>query len=535
VPPMTLSVRIAAFVITLAEKWLRLEPVRPPFRFRLAPAARWPLFPAEQGRRDALIAIGLVVLTFALRWPFRHIVNDDEAFFSVMGQRWLRGEWPYAASFDVKPPLLFALFAAAQAVFGMSLGTIKGMEIAFTAWGAVALQRMVRRHGSEAVSLWAGGLYPVYSLVLQGVSESSSVLQLPFVIAAFSCVLASGDGRFGRWRLFAGGLMIGLAGMIKQTAVFEAAGLGFVVLWLYRERQPARAILLYGLGAAVPVAAFAALFLAAGHLGDAYTAVIHAALVRMTYDPVAGNLAFGGGFQRILPLCKPLVVLSSLALFSLARSARIGEKVPGALRLAAVAWALSACAELIVQHAMFPYYAAMLIPPLLVLSGGLVMHGIGFSPRARGAAIAAVAAVAVAVPLWLDRATLAVSDNKGPGDFAAVQAAAAELKHLGVRPSDNILVLPRGLYLYVLTGALPSAPYYHGLHLICNFPLPDKAPLATALAGRPRFIVSADLDYTVRCELPQARQLIDDALRNYDLKAVTKGRWDRMFIYERKP
>ena len=499
-------------------------------RFR---GGRWPAG-ALPARRDLVIAAALVMLSLFVRLPVLHIVNDDEAFFSVMGQRWLHGEWPYAASFDVKPPLLFGVFAAAQAVFGLSLATIKGLEIAFTAWGAIALQRLARRHGSEALSLWAGGLYPVYSLAQQGVSECSSVLQLPFVIAAFACVLAADGGRFTRARLVAGGVMIGLAGLIKQTAIFEAAGLFAIVLWLHRERQPVRAALFYGLGAVAPVAAFAGLFLAAGHLRDAYEAVIHTALMRMNYDVPGQDGHLGGGLARVLPLCKPLVVVSGLAAFSLARSARIDDKLSPRLRLAAVVWAASAAVALVLQHAMFAYYAAMLIPPLLILSGGLVMHGIAFSAQVRTPAIAALAGLAVAVPLWLDRGNFTVGGYTGPGDFAAVEAAAAGLKQLGLRPSDRLLVLRRGLYTYVLTGALPSARYYHGLQLLCDFPLPDKAPLADALARRPRFIVSADPAYGVNCERPEARPMIDGALRGYNLKAVTRGAWDRMFIYEIK-
>ena len=486
-------------------------------------------------RCDMVIAAALVGLTLIVRLPFVHIVNDDEAFFSVMGQRWLHGEWPYTASFDVKPPLIFALFAMAQAVFGLSLATIKGLEIVFTAWGAIALQRLVRRHGSEAVSLWAGALYPIYSLTLQGVSESSSVLQLPFIIAAFSCVLAAKDDRSAPWRLVAGGVLIGLAGMIKQTAIFEAAGLFGVVVWLYRGRQPVRAALAYGLGAAVPVVAFAGLFLAAGHLGDAYEAVIHTALTRMNYDVPGQNGHLAGGLTRVLPLCKPLVVILCLAGFSLARTARIGEGVSAPLRLAAIVWTLSALVDVIAQHAMFAYYAAMLIPPLLILSGGLVMHGIAFPDRYRQPIIAAFAAAAILVPLGFDRGSLKVSDSTGPNDFAATQAAAADLKQLGLKPTDRLLVLRRGLYTYVLTGALPAARYYHGLQLTCDFPLPDKAPLALALAQRPRFIVTADPDYGVRCETPQFMPQVQAALGDYSLKAVTRGTWDRMFIYERKP
>jgi len=70
------------------------------------------------------------------RLPFAHVIHDDEAFYSTVAARWLRGDLPYVPSFDIKAPGLFALFAAVQTVFGASLVTVKGLELAFTVLGA---------------------------------------------------------------------------------------------------------------------------------------------------------------------------------------------------------------------------------------------------------------------------------------------------------------------------------------------------------------------------------------------------------------
>lgn len=121
------------------------------------------LTPEKVQVRQWLICLSIALLTLAVRLPFLHFIDDDEAFYSLVAQRWLHGDWPYTASFDVKPPLLFGIFALAQAVFGESLATIKGVEIVFTIWGAIALQRLLQRQGAHNVSLWAGavsGLVP---------------------------------------------------------------------------------------------------------------------------------------------------------------------------------------------------------------------------------------------------------------------------------------------------------------------------------------------------------------------------------------
>lgn len=41
-----------------------------------------------------------------------HVIHDDEAFYAVVAQRWLHGELPYVASYDVKAPGVFAVLAA---------------------------------------------------------------------------------------------------------------------------------------------------------------------------------------------------------------------------------------------------------------------------------------------------------------------------------------------------------------------------------------------------------------------------------------
>jgi hypothetical protein len=60
----------------------------------------------------ALAAIALSAA--AIRAPFNSNVGVDEAFYLVIGRQRLQGSPPYAGSFDVKPPLLFALMAAAE-------------------------------------------------------------------------------------------------------------------------------------------------------------------------------------------------------------------------------------------------------------------------------------------------------------------------------------------------------------------------------------------------------------------------------------
>jgi len=80
--------------------------------------------------RPVAIMAGFAALAVLVRLPFLSDAGADEAFYLVIGRQWLDGMPPYAHSFDVKPPLLFALMAAAEAVFGPSLIAAKALTMA---------------------------------------------------------------------------------------------------------------------------------------------------------------------------------------------------------------------------------------------------------------------------------------------------------------------------------------------------------------------------------------------------------------------
>jgi hypothetical protein len=133
----------------------------------------------------AWIGFGWLALAAAVRLPFLGVVGEDEAFFAVVAHRWLGGVAPYVGSFDVKAPGLFAAYALADAAFGFETGAMKLLLIGCvgaTSWG---LWLIGKRHLSRPVGLFAGALYPLYSLTQSGTTSSSELIEvLPEVFAA---------------------------------------------------------------------------------------------------------------------------------------------------------------------------------------------------------------------------------------------------------------------------------------------------------------------------------------------------------------
>src|SRR5579864_6991364 len=70
-------------------------------------------------------------LALLLRWPIAAIpLERDEGEYAYIAQRWLLGEVPYRASFDQKPPAVFAAYAVILRWLGSSPSAIHwGVQI----------------------------------------------------------------------------------------------------------------------------------------------------------------------------------------------------------------------------------------------------------------------------------------------------------------------------------------------------------------------------------------------------------------------
>lgn|GEM_PF-1244799 len=483
-------------------------------------------------------AVVLFVWTLTVRLPFAHIVDDDEAFFSLVASRWQMGEPPYAASFDVKPPLLFLFYVLANLLTGGGLIAIKGLEIVFVAWGAWALFRLVSAHGSRGAAIWAAGLYPIYSLALRGFEQPNLLIQLPFVITAFDSALRAredGDAR----QIALCGFLMGCAGLIKQTAVFEAMAAMLFLAVAFPKEKRLKGLTVFVMTALAPCLAFLVYFWINGALQPAFDDVVRSAVGRLKSDvaPVPGlrPVTLMNSFTGFLPCLKSLYALVWLALLVVLRYRRLDTAWPRPLLFLCALWLGAAGLVLFSLHSAREVYAQDFIAPLLIVSGIMVTQGFVISGRHRLWGITACVVAAIAVPAFIDRGGLWFDAIKGRNDPVAVAAVATELKALGVRPGDRLFVPNRGLMIYVATKTIPSASVYHPLQVMCAFPTPDARPLAEGVTHGPRFLVVADTRLSMACETmtrhTELRRLI--AGRYEAVKTVT-GTWDRFTIYRRK-
>ena len=186
--------------------------------------------------RPAAIMAGLTACAVLVRPPFLSDAGSDECFYLVVARQWLEGMPPYANAFNVKPPLLFALLALAEAIFGPTLLAAKALIMATVSarpppcifWAALS-----RKLSGVAAALF----YIVASLTLGGTFSPAELIMAPFTAFA----MLAGFAAIARVRLplllVAGaGALLGAAACIKQTVIFEASPLAAFLVF---RRPPA--------------------------------------------------------------------------------------------------------------------------------------------------------------------------------------------------------------------------------------------------------------------------------------------------------
>ena len=465
-------------------------------------------------RRPAAIMAGLTACAVLVRLPFLSDAGSDECFYLVVARQWLEGTPPYANAFDVKPPLLFALLTGAEALFGPALLAAKALIMATVSATACALYLFGRRFLGELSGIAAALFYIAASLTLGGTYSPAELIMAPFT--AFG--MLAGFAAIERVRpplllVAAAGALLGAAACVKQTVVFEALPLAAFLVFRRPPPDGPKALASLAAGCLVFPAGFALLFLAQGHFGALFKDVVLSAAGRMGtgYVPWSEVLM---RFAIELMLVLPLVILGASAWVF--RRAFRADGVRAAVGFLA-AWAAAALASVLLGRAMCDFYMLAALPPLCLLSGVFLEHGVARSRANKALALARTVAFA-SVTIFF--ATVVWYSSYNIADSRAADQAAAAMRNAGLRKGDRIFVADRDLSVYLASGANPPAAVFHPLQLLCDFAF-ERAATAfeDSLKSRPAFIVVADPPYALSCEKPDRRALLDSTLAN-DYRAV---------------
>lgn len=462
------------------------------------------------------LALGLILMAAAaIRVRLLDIPLDrDEGEYAYFGQLLLEGVPPYAAAYNLKAPGIYVAYSLILALLGQTTTGIHVGLIVVTSLATVLMFVLARSLAGATAGLVAAALYATQALnpKILGFAGYAEHFVLLFVIAG-SIVLRPLAPSRQPLRLVAGGVLFGLAFLMKQSAAAFVLG---AALYLFlssaddlgagdgaatgerritprRERLRAGALFLGG--AVAPFVLVCLWLLLAGTLGTfLFWAFVYGSTYSASLSASFGNL--GGRFVDVAPSSSVTLTLVVIGLVALLRD-RLRARKSYVLLLAA-----ASCVGFAASFHFRPQYCLLLIAPLAIMAAvGVDALGRLISPQPSGLRTAVpviLVIAALAQPLYASRDVLF---QLGPGQISrliygrnpfpeSVPIARYIREH--TQPGDRVAVVGSEPQIYFYAGRRSATGY------IYTYPLMELQPYATEMQqAMIREIESADPRYVV--------------------------------------
>jgi 4-amino-4-deoxy-L-arabinose transferase-like glycosyltransferase len=456
----------------------------------------------------------LLLLAPSLALP----LGPDAAMFFVSARKILhQGALHYRDIVDIKPPLIYHLYAGAMLLLGEQPIAIRIVDLMLQLATCASIVALIRRCGGG--DAWAATSAVLYALLYGGLGYAYTM-----EVESYVGLLLTGSAwlalvRRTRAALVGAGALAGVALLLKFPL---AVLLGVVVLgeWLVARTVPRTALR----NTSLLVAGFAAvalllpLYLVVGHAAGGFAEVSEyiSGYARTKWHGL-GGLAVET--MRDLPvlLVRSLglsVVVAAMA--SIVPALRTSSDDEG-LRVGLLQTMLLALAlfvvSLVVEGKFYPYQISRLYAPAAIAAGYSVVRLFAFVAarrglRSRATAIAVVGAALLFSPIgsWVWFTATPVASLATGGDAAfdgyfdrmAVYYPRTELKRVAAAidssrgPADEVLTLSSiGALVHHFVGTVPSYRIYHSAFLLADFAPPAwRGEMRDfAVRERPRFIV----------------------------------------------
>jgi len=319
----------------------------------------------RQGPWLFLILLAVAVLVRAQTFG-NPVIEFDEQFYRLVGERMLDGAVPYVDIWDRKPIGNFLIYAFAALVGGKGPIAYQLLATLFATGTAFVLYGMARHVAGWRGALAAAIFYLLWLNLLQGEGGQSSVFYTLPVCLAARLVLRhlAGPGRGTRVWLRDGAVAMALLGaaiQIKYTVALEGALFGLAMLWTGRraglDMRTLAGVALLWIGIALaPTLAVWGAYAAMGH-GDTWLfANVTSILKRdkLPTGPTIEDFLTGIGII-LLPL---LVALHAI------RTAREREPALWFFGL----WAATALLAILLLMTFSPHYWIPVMAPILLVA-----------------------------------------------------------------------------------------------------------------------------------------------------------------------
>lgn len=431
--------------------------------------------PGAIDRRALWILLAVALVTRV--WQFGNpVIQVDEQFYLLAGDRLLHGSLPFVDIWDRKPLGLFGLYAAIRLLGGTGIVQYQLVATLFAATTAAVIASMATRLAGRTGAIFAGAVYLVFIMANGGDGGQAPVFyNLPVALAALLVMLVVERPVFDRSAaLQALGAMalLGLAMQIKYSVVFEGMFFGLFLAWHMWRKQvaPTRLVtsmLIWCAVALVPTALAALLYWNLGFLQQFLFANFESIFIRSATD----GIDVAGRLLKIAIRLAPVAIGAIWGLAILLRTAA------SPVRWFVAGWSVTAVVALLGFGTYHYHYALPLLVPF-ALAGAPLYD----ARRGIGGFILAIGAIGAAV---------IVNDARhSRGDGTAVYDAA---RLVGTARDDCIFVFDGDPALYLLTrSCLPTRyafpPFISERRDAGSLADNQMDALRAAMATRPRYV-----------------------------------------------
>jgi hypothetical protein len=187
-----------------------------------------------------LLAVIIFALVIAIRIRLLGIpLERDEGEYAYAGQLMLQGIPPYKLAYSMKFPGTYAAYAAIMSIFGQTISAIHVGLLLVNALTIALVFFIGRRLIDSTAGIAAAMTYAVLSVspsVLGLAAHATNFVMLPALGGTLLILKVYDSGRRALGRLFASGLLFGVAVLMKQPAAFFVvfAGIYLVLKELHR-------------------------------------------------------------------------------------------------------------------------------------------------------------------------------------------------------------------------------------------------------------------------------------------------------------
>lgn len=423
-----------------------------------------------------LVSIAIFLAALLIRSRFLEFpLERDEGEYAYIGSLILQGIAPYAESYNMKMPGIYAVYALIMAAFGESIIGIKIGLTLFVCASSGFIFLIARQWLGTIGAFTAMALYSVASLlpVVQGISANSEQFLLPFALAGTWLVVAFPSMTS---RVFLAGVLLGIAAIVKQHGILFSVFAGVYLLFLTDQlifKNRLMKILLLGCGFCIPIVGTGVIMWAAGTFENFFFWTIQYALAYASQVPPVDGLKVLVLRLVTISVEAPLVMLFfALGVFV---SLKRGTRQPALL-------AFFACSLLATVPGFYfrPHYFILLLPAICLISTvGILWSAQKLKtlyPSGDSQWTAATLVIVVLATVYFSRNLLLFAPldqvNRivfGANPFVESQEIAAYI-HAHTSTDDRIAVLGSEPQLYFYANRRAATGYIYTYALMENQP-----------------------------------------------------------------